>query len=221
MLNLFDNIATVTTILSSLLAILLIIKYYTLNSSLKLVAVYLIGSAAIDIVSSAFFEIQESNLKFLHLFALFEIIVISKIFQLSYWNFKSHLKIEFIGIPVALFVILNTIFLQDLTIYNTYSLALVSIVILGYCIYYFFLLLDFNDSNYEFIVLKWFIYTLFFYHSISLIIMFLGNLLKTIDTESQVYIWLFRVFIILASKVILIFYFSKLFLKSSKLSIDE
>lgn len=221
MLNLFDNIATVTTILSSLLAILLIIKYYTLNSSLKLVAVYLIGSAAIDIVSSAFFEIQESNLKFLHLFALFEIIVISKIFQLSYWNFKSHLKIEFIGIPVALFVILNTIFLQDLTIYNTYSLALVSIVILGYCIYYFFLLLDFNDSNFEFIVLKWFIYTLFFYHSISLIIMFLGNLLKTIDTESQVYIWLFRVFIILASKVILIFYFSKLFLKSSKLSIDE
>ena len=221
MIEFFDTIANITIILSSLLAIVLIVKYSKLNSSLKLVAIYIIGSASIDIVSTAFYEIQESNLLFLHLFTLFEIIVVSKLFQLLYRRLNSTLKIEFIAILVVIFVIFNSIFLQSLTEFNTYSSAVVSFVILGFCIYYFSLILENKIENYQFLVLKWFIYTLFFYHSISLIVMLLGNLINTMDKEFQVYIWTFRIIIILATKVVLIFYFSKLFLKNSKLKVNE
>lgn len=221
MIELFNGIANFTVLLSTLLAIAILLKFKSLSHPLKIVGIYVIASASIDLVSTALYEIRESNLKFLHLFTLIEIILIGKLFQVLYISLKRRINMYYLLLPIILFIILNSAFIQPLHIYNSYSAALASISIIAMSIYFFYLILDFKAPNYDFIVVKWFIYTIFIYHSVSLIIMFLSNVINTLSKESQSFVWTFRILVILATKVILVLCFTKLFLSQRKLNINE
>lgn len=221
MIELFDIISNATVALSALLAVIIILKFNNLSSILKVVGIYIIVSASIDIISTAYFYISESNIVFLHLFTLFEITILSHLFTLLFDSLKSKVNILFISIPAIALVILNTLFVESIYQFNTYSSMLVSAVILGFCIHFFTLIIDFKAPNYQFKILKWFIYTLFIYHSVSLIFMLFSSLLPEISMHSQSYIWIFRSIIIMITKILLIMAFGSLFQKNRKSIVHE
>jgi len=221
MVDLFNVISNITILVSTLLAILLIIKYNHLSSFLKIVAVYLIAGASIDLVSSAYYNVKANNLRFLHLFTLFEFVILSYLFHLLFIFLKSKSYVLHIAIPVTLFTIFNSIFLQSINSINSYSSVLSSFMILAFCIYFFRLILDYPKKNAHFVTLKMFIICLFFHHCTSIIVMFFGGLILDISTEMVTYIWSFRSVVILATKLVISFYFVKLLFLSRNVKIHE
>ena len=206
----YKIIILLTVSISAILAVLLIFRFPRLNKTLKVVGVYLIVSAAIDIVSTSMFFKQENNLKFLHLFTLFEIVIIGHLFKLVFAQLKSAFNPYYVIIPSTLFVLINTLFIQNIESYNSYSALMTSVVIMTFCIYFFLLILDFETQNQHFITLKWFVTCLFILHSISLIVMLFGNMFHDISVEAQSYVWSFRSIVILSTKIILTYFFIKL-----------
>lgn len=217
MIEFYELIGKITVALSTILALILIVNYRKLPYILKVVGIYIIVGAAIDIVATSLYYIQESNLVFLHLFTLFEIVILSHLFHVIFKRLKSKTNVYYIAIPATLLIILNTIFIQNIDMFNSYSSMLTSVIIIGFSIHFYLLSLEFHTPNFQFITLKWFVNCLFIYHSISLIVMLFGSVFHNISQESQSYIWIFRSTIILITKIILISCFLKLFLNNKNL----
>jgi len=206
--------------ISTLLSILILYYFRILSNLLKVVGIYIIAGAAIEVIATALYYEGENNLKFLHLFTLFEFVILSHLFHQLFVLLKSKIKIYYVAIPVTAFIIINTLFIQDIKGYNSYSSTLTSIILLAYCIHFFILILDIEIKNYQFIILKWFVICLFLYHCISLIIMLFGNMFLDFSQEAQSYIWAFRSIIIFATKAILAFFFVKLFFFNRNLKVS-
>lgn len=217
MIEYFEYIANVTILLSSLLALAILIKYNTLPLTLKLAGLYLVISASLDIASSSFYETENDNIFFFNLFSLCEILIISCFFDHIFKSLGSKLKVKFLAIPAIIFLIVNAIFIQGVNQFNHYSSLLLSTLILGFCIHFFVLILDKKASNFQFKTLKWFVICLFIFHSISLIFMLFSNVIYNLSRDSQSYLWSFRGLVLLLTKAILLYCFTKLFLKNSKL----
>ena len=217
MVYLYDIIANTSIIISVLLAILLIFQLNNLSLVLKVVGIYIIVSASLDIVSTSLYYQRENNLMFLHLFTLFEIVVLSYLFKILFRLFKSEVNVLYFALPASIFIIINAFVIQGVYAFNSYSSVLSSILIIGFSIHFFFLILEIDVQNIRFITLKWFVICLFFYHSTSLIVMLFGNIIQDISREAQSYIWLFRSIVILATKLILSYYFINLVLFKNKL----
>lgn len=221
MLEVFEMIADATVILSVLLALAIVFKFLQLSYSLKLVGIYLIVGASFEIISSAFFSVARNNLIFLHVFTFFEIVFLSHFFHYLFKNLKSKLQIYYVAIPFIIFVIGNTLFVQKINELNSYSSMLTSIFIMGCCIHFFILILDFKSPNIQFATLKLFVICLFIFHSMSLGFMLFGDVFNNLSTESESIVWSFRSIVMLATKVVLLISFGKLFLKNSKLAPNE
>ncbi len=216
MVYLYDLIANTSIIISVLLAILLIFKFNHFSAVLKVVGIYIIVSASLDIVSTSLYYQKGNNLMFLHLFTLFEIVILSYLFKKLFTLFKSDVNVLYFAIPATIFIIINAFVIQGVYAFNSYSSVLSSILIIGYCIHFFLLILEIDIHNIRFTTLKWFVICLFFYHSTSLIVMLFGSIIQGISREAQSYIWLFRSVVILTTKIILSFYFVKLLLSKYK-----
>ena len=217
MVSIYESISLASITISAILALLIILKFHKLLPVLKVVGIYIIVSAAIDLLSFSLYLQHENNLRFLHLFTLFEFVIISHLFRLLFKSLSSKLNIYYLAVPGTLFILFNTLFIQSINSYNSYSSILVSTIILGYCIHFFILILDVEIQNLQFRALKWFIICLFVFHSISLIVMLFGNVFHDISTEAQSYIWGFRSFVIFATKIILTICFLQIFFSKNNL----
>lgn len=216
MLEIFNKIATVNVIIYFFLAILIIAKYSRLGFLVKFVGIYVIISAAIELVSFTLYQAGINNMEFLHLYTLIEVAIVTHIFYIIYKAFGVKFDVRYLSYPTFVFIIINSLFVQNIDSYNSYGYVLSSALILGLSIYYFLLIIDKEAKNYNFVLVKWFIITLFLFHSISLIVMFFGDLLHGISKEIQSYVWTFRIIIILLQKIILSYCFIKLlFLKNN------
>lgn len=215
MISIYESISLASITISAILALMIILRFHKLQPVLKVVGIYIIVSAAIDLVSFSLYKQVANNLRFLHLFTLFEFVILNHLFKLLFRYFSSKLNVYYLAIPGTLFILFNTIFIQNINSYNSYSSILVSTIIIGYCIHFFILILDIEVQNLQFRALKWFIICLFVFHSISLIIMLFGNMLHDVSIEAQSYVWGFRSIVIFVTKIILFICFIQLFLIKS------
>jgi len=221
MVYLYEIIIKTTVALSTVLALLLIFKYHKLNFFLKVVGIYIIVGASIDIVSTALYYEKENNLQFLHLFTLFEFVILSYLFKNLFELLKSKINILYLSIPSTIFIIINAWLIQNIESLNSYSSILSSIIIIGFCIHFFILILDIDIKNFQFITLKWFIICLFLYHSISIIVMLFGGIILSISRDVVTTIWGFRSVVIMATKIVISICFIKLFFFNSNLELNE
>lgn len=217
MVFLYETIIKSTVSISLLLAILIILKYHRLNSLLKVVGIYIIVGASIDLVSTALYFKQQNNLKFLHLFTLFEFVLLSYLFYRLFKIYKSKFNLIYLSGLATAFIVGNTLIIQDIGSLNSYSSVLSSVLIISFCIHYFILILDKEEVDYQHTVLKWAVISLFIYHCTSLIVMFFGGVIFDISSEAVRAIWSFRILIILGTKVMLSYFFVKLLFFKDKI----
>ena len=216
MLAFFEVISNSSIILSVILSFLLMIRFSRLSLVLKFIAIYIIVGASFDVVSAAFYEQKENNLLFLHLFTIFEFILLSKFFQSIFRFLNSKFNILYITIFGSIFLVANSLFVQTIDIYNSYSHSIVSAIIIAYCIHFFVLILEYSNSSKEFAIIKWFVICLFFLHSVSLIVILFGNLMMDVSRDLQSYVWTFRGIVILATKIVMTIFFARLLLLNSE-----
>ncbi len=216
MLDSFYNIANVAVAVSFLLATVALYNFNRFNNILKLVSIYLVASAGIDLVSLMFALNGLPNLIFFHLFTLFEFIVLSVIFNAIFVEYDKKQWVKKLCYPVAALIVVNTAILQDFTSYNSISGTITSVLIIFYSIYYFYLLVDSSSVDEQSKLIKWFIICVFIYHSFTLIILLFSNQMVDISKETQAVVWILRSIVILLSKLVLLSFFLKFIYQSIK-----
>lgn len=197
--------------ISILLSLIIVLIFNKLSKPLKLIGVYILVGTIIEILSIYIEQKFGSNLFLIHIFCLFEFIILTITFNLIYKSYGEQLNLNYFLVIGASLVILNTLIFQKITQFNSYSSTFTSIAIIIYCIYFFKLILDDNTKTLQKDILKWSIISIFIYHTTSMFVLLFSNILIESKNDAQFYIWSIRMFIMLLCKLILLFYFGKYF----------
>jgi len=193
------NTTILFTVLFAILSIFILGKSNRVNNQLM---VYIIVAGSIEIVSFIFAEFKMNNLRFIHLYTIVEFVLLSTLFRRIIVQLKGQFDIQLIYIPVLFLLILNTLFLQGLNIYNSIASTLSSLTIVGFCIYSFSLLLN-SSSTTKNSSIKLILIAIFIYHASALSIMLFSNLILQLSSDQKLIIWIFRATLTLITKLLL------------------
>ena len=210
---LIANTTVVFTVVFAFIAIFLFGKSSKVNNQL---IIYIIVAGSIEVISFIFAEFKMNNLRFIHLYTVLDFVLLSVLLRRVIMLLKGKFDIQIIYIPILILLVLNTVLLQGLDIYNSNASALSSFTILGFCLYSFVLLLndsadrvrslaaDDSTSNVKLILIA-----IFIYHATALSVMFLSNMILQISSEQTLIIWILRATMILIAKVLFFIALSK------------
>lgn len=153
----------------------------------RIIFFYIIISGMVDLVVSVLAYNRINNLPVFHVFTVIEFILLSLFFN-SIYKRKIYSIITFITIGIfILLAILNSFFLQDLYKFNTYTRSVEAIILICYCVYYFYHLISSNeDVNYS---VTWHVSGMFIYFSASSILFIMSNVTLTINKELNWILW--------------------------------
>lgn len=202
LVSLMVGISTVVTILSLVIAVILIRKFRQLDNSLQKIAIYFIVSALTELLSlSVAYFLHLSNLVFFHFFAIFEILILGHFFFDYYKKVGITLPQNLILYTLAGLLLLNSVWIQPLNTYNSYGLTLVSISIILFSVYAFYLMLEHDHLEVFSGSVKWLIATIFLMHCSSLMVVLFSNKILEMGKQTQLLIWLARALLILGIKI--------------------
>lgn len=195
------GISTVVTILSLAIAVVFVQKFKQLDSSLRKIAIYFIVSALTELLSlSVAYFLHQSNLIFFHSFAIFEILILGHFFFDYYKKMGVILPQNLILYSLVGLLVLNSAWIQPLNTYNSYGLTLVSVSIILFSLYAFYLMLEYDHLEVFSGSVKWLIATIFLMHCSSLMVVLFSNKILEMGKQTQLLIWLARALLILGIK---------------------
>lgn len=215
----YYGVANASVLVSVVFAILSILIFPNMKKIFRLFLIFIIIGGSIDLISVIFAEYKMNNLKFIHLYTFLEFGVLSVFFNQLTYSINSKIDLRHIYIPVLILFVLNSCFFQKLEIYNSYSSTLGSIVILGYCIYTFYLMLDY-PMRASLTNLKWLVIGVFVTHSVLLIVMLSSNVILNISSDYRLIIWTIRAFVFLCTKLLFFAIVLKELRTTSKILLD-
>jgi len=201
MTSVFLYFANFTTAYSILLGVLGLLIYFKSSHSARVFCTYLFVAGSIELVSFSFADSGINNLVFFHLFTFMELGLIGVFFSLIFRRLKVSFDIMYLVYPFLVLVILNSVFVQSIDSFSTYSSTVVSIAIIIGCIFIFSRLLE-RDLGRDSKAVRWILSGLFIYHMGSIVVSLNADLLMNVDSDVQIIIWIIRTFIILLSKVL-------------------
>lgn len=201
MTSVFIYFANFTTLYSVLLGLLAFVMYHKCGQVVRVFCIYLLVAGSIDLVSFSFAESGLNNLVFFHLFTLMELGLLGVFFSLILKMLQVSFEVIYLIYLLLAGAVFNSVFIQPIDSFSTYSTTTVSIIVIAGCIYVFFKMLDEQSEDLS-LVTKWFLSGLFIYHMGSVVVLLTADLLMTVDSEVQIIIWIIRTFIILLSKIV-------------------
>jgi hypothetical protein len=149
--------------------------------------IYVTINGLVNLLVSILAQNHFNNLPVFHIFTVIEFILLSLFFNAVYNNKTYSVFSNCMMVVFTLLSILNTLFLQDLHKFNTYSRSLGAIILMCYCIYYFYYLI--KQSMPLTNSVTWYTSGIFIYFSTSFIIFIMSNITLTIDKELNKVIW--------------------------------
>ncbi len=119
-----------------------IYKYKYLPGPAKLFTFYLLLSGCGDLVADIVAARHLNNMPVLHIYTLLEFLLISVYYKKIFNSLAASRCINITMALFTLFHIVNSVFVQSIYSYNTYSRSLSGIIIVIYTLYYFKMTLD-------------------------------------------------------------------------------
>ncbi|MBS1741724.1 MAG: hypothetical protein JST81_01710 [Bacteroidetes bacterium] len=168
----FIGIIVPLCVLIPIISGIVLYRYFSRVEKALLILLFLNGIC--NLVGSLLAYNKINNLPVIHVYTFLEGIVLM-LFFLFLFNTPLLTKILYTLIIVfSAFCLLNSIFIQQIFAYNTYSRTLEALIIIALCLYYFTLQLqeDFQPGKYPGF---WYVLGLFIYFSSSLTIFILSN----------------------------------------------
>lgn len=99
---------------------------------------YIILNLIIQVISYIFWEYGKNNLPFLHLFTLFEFILLSFFYKVILVQERYNRRFISFVLFVSVLIIGNSLLIQGIYSFNSYSKSLEQVIIIVYSILYFF-----------------------------------------------------------------------------------
>lgn len=133
------SISFLSPIILLISVLIYLAKYNRLPSLIKTLGIFLLISIATEIFSKYLSFLKVNNLFLLHIFTLLEFISWSLFYKLLFKEKEEVQKYSwYFIITVSLLIIINTMFIEPYTGFNSNAKSLVQIILISYAIYYFF-----------------------------------------------------------------------------------
>ncbi len=207
LLILTSHIIGIIAFLTALIALYL---FPRLIFSLKLLCIYVVIASSSETVAMALVDVGKPNIFTYHFYVFFEFFFLSIFFYQEFRRNGKTLPLIPILIGGTSLIIANTIFLQPLDTFNSYSATLVSLLMLVYCIYYFMLSLENSNESNLFNTLKWIVTSIFLFHCVSIVVLLFSNMIMKMEDVYNSAIWFTRSIILLAIKLIILYQFIRM-----------
>lgn len=179
----------------------------------------LLLSASCELVGTIYRKLYGNNLFVLHAFTLLEFTTVGFAFQSIYKQYKKNIPLTAFIIIGAILIVLNSIFLQDISTFNSYSYTFDSLFILAASLYYFTLTLEQPCKLiHERVTLAIIVY-LFVFHSVDLIFFSFINEMWEVSKASYGQLQRFRSYVLLCMRIYLLYYLV-IYTRSNKKSLE-
>ncbi|MBK9257723.1 MAG: hypothetical protein IPM42_19875 [Saprospiraceae bacterium] len=200
----FNYIIWCIIILSVLLAGLTIIRFKSFTGYLKYYGLWIIVGTFMEVFSKFLADNGYSNLFLFHINAIIEFSLVVLIFDALLKNLGDKGIVYFL-FPGILIILINSLFIQEIDTFNSYTLTLISLWSILTSIYYFFRLSDvvmsLDKKLFKIIIVG----SILILHSSALIPILLSNYLLNMNLNTQMIVWILRGCTTIVVKVI-IFY---------------
>ena len=100
-----------------------------------------------------------------------------------------------------LFLIADSLFIQGITVFNSYGLFFVSATALCMSIIFFKMLLDKGQLGLNYERHKWIIFGIFITHAVSIIVLFFSNAISGFEKSNQYILWILRSVLVIVAKL--------------------
>lgn len=171
------------------------LRYYTL---------WIINGAVMEILSKYLADNGISNLFLFHINALSEFVLLVLFFDILYKNsgFKG---IRFVLIPGVMLIVFNSLYVQTVDSFNSYTLTAISFGVVLLSIDYYIRLIDVEISADRKMFKMIVVGSIFILHISNLVPILFSNYLLNIVGSTQIIVWLLRACVVLIVKI-LVFY---------------
>lgn len=193
-----DIIAFINKIPLVIACIIAARNYLRFPKELKVISWYVVVSVMIQFGSQYLAFQKENNLYLLHIFVPVSFMLFSIFYQKVFSGFLNKNVLWWIlGLFIA-FSILNSIFWQDISTFNSYALSLESMLLIIYSLSLFALLLNESVSQEKKEILsslRWINAGILIYYTSGLLIFYFGDLLTNFSKVRFEISWRFHSFI--------------------------
>ncbi len=203
--------------------LLFLFRFRKLPIDIKIIGLFLVISLIAEITSRDLAASGTNNLYLLHIYTFFEFLTWSLFYK---YQFRTKEKVQKFYWPfiviIALLIILNSLFLEPITGFNSNTKTLVQIIIIGYAVYYFFInfgVTDFSKTENQSVL--WINFASMLYYSGSLFIFMFMKTLYSSDVDAEIIdsFWLINVILsVIFQLLILISIWKVAFSKTKSLS---
>jgi hypothetical protein len=182
----------------TIITTLLLIYYYFKHRKNEILILYFIVMTCIEISSYFYGKVYGNNLIFGHINALCEFILLSLYFKSLLSSLNTNVEY------IKPFIILGSIFLLTnglLLKINFIGMTFTSFIVLFYCLYTFYKMLDVENMNDKKLHLM-FVTCIFLMHSTSLVVMYFYDTFMTLQFKYQMLIINIRSMMIFITKIL-------------------
>ncbi len=182
--------------------LLLFFNRKRLPDTFRYLGYYLCWNLAIEITARILSDYETNNLPLLHLYTIGEFLLFAllyrKVHLFKKWPDK---KFWIFVCIVLLFVILNSIFIQNIYTFNSYAKTVVQLILMGFAFGYFYQL---HEKEQDTEALNWVNAAVLIYYSGSLFIFMFGNYFLDKVPETHLIFWIINVFLNLIFQVLIL-----------------
>lgn len=207
------NLSLIVLFVSIICSVLVLIQYRALSDILKVFGIYFLISNCIEILALFLAENKISNLFLFHINTVIEFWFLVIFFYACDRKYGKPFPLIPVLLQGLIIIVANSIFVQKIDMFNSYSATLVNLVLLIFSFRFFFVTMD-VDVNKELKIVKLIVSCLLLVFGTSLVVLLFSNAMLSIATTYQLFIWDFRGILILSTKVIFGLTFAKLLFES-------
>jgi hypothetical protein len=123
-----------------------LIKKVYRNSNIKIILLYLIFATVTETVAMLTVMQNINNLPLLHFYTIVEFLFILRYFQLTLNSSPVQYLIKILMYSFPTIAILDFVFIQNIFQFNSYPRSIAALIIVAFCMYYFFIYTD-NEAK--------------------------------------------------------------------------
>jgi hypothetical protein len=183
-----------------------VFNFKLLTKEYKILCCYFITSFSVNLITTVLSYFRIPNLIFFHLYTLVEAIFLLLFFQQAIEVGKNMATaIGFLLVAFPLYCVVNFIYFQNATVFNTYTHPVESLMFIGLSIYYFGVSRSQEEAEASWITFpsNWFVSGLLLYFSSTFFLYIFSNvLMSNYSTAVNILIWNIHGIIVIATNLL-------------------
>jgi hypothetical protein len=189
------------------IAINVLVGFLQKRKYFQLFSIFLVFSACVEIVSTALSYAYMNNLFLVHIYVLGEFYLLTLVFAKIYEDLGNVINFKPLIIVGVLFIVSFTLFVQPVTMFNSYTATLNNVYIILLSLH--ILQHIFNDDVASSQTFKYLLYFLLLRSGITLVVLLFSNQLLYLPREFASLILFLRKLIFLFTNIYMIYYLYK------------